>query len=98
MTFRSDSMTDEVLCSFLLPTRGTPHLTLKSLKSIIQYSSDTIPYEVLIAIDSDDKDNLAKKDAIFSIVDNPINDPVIDIVKQDTSWYNNEFTKDKFLI
>ncbi len=67
MTFRSDFMNDEVLCSFLLPTRGTPHLTIKSLKSIIQYSSDTIPYEVLIAIDSDDKESLEIINDIYEL-------------------------------
>ncbi len=51
-------MSQEVLCSFLMPTRANPELTLKSLKSIVNHSSDTITYEVLIAIDSDDKESL----------------------------------------
>ena len=51
-------MSQEVLCSFLMPTRENPELTLNSLKSIINQSSDTILYEVLIAIDSDDKESL----------------------------------------
>tara|TARA_R110002020_G_scaffold308462_2_gene524136 strand:+ start:6869 stop:8389 length:1521 start_codon:yes stop_codon:yes gene_type:complete len=59
MTFNGGYlMSKEILCSFLMPTRGNPELTLKSLKSIVTHSSNTIPYEVLIAIDSDDKENL----------------------------------------
>ena len=63
-------MSQEVLCSFLMPTRGSPNLTLKSLKSIVYQSSDTISYEVLIAIDSNDNENLNIIPQIYEIFQN----------------------------
>ena len=60
-------MSPEVLCSFLMPIRSNPNLTLKSLRSIVKQSSDTISYEVLIAIDSDDNENLNIISQIYEI-------------------------------
>lgn len=49
---------DEILVSFLMPTRDFPQETLNSLKSIIENSSDTIYYEILMALDFDDIQNI----------------------------------------
>ncbi len=51
-------MMDEILVSFLMPTRDFPQETLNSLKSIINNSSDTIYYEILMALDFDDIENI----------------------------------------
>mgnify|MGYP001266218350 CR=1 FL=1 len=80
-------MSQEVLCSFLLPTRGIPHLTFKSLKSIVGQSSDTISYEVLIAIDSDDKESLDMIPQIYELFHNTKNGTVKIIITERYHYY-----------
>ncbi len=80
-------MSQEVLCSFLLPTRGTPHLTFKSLKSIVTQSSDTIPYEVLIAIDCDDKESLNIISQIHELFHNTKNGTAKVIITERYHYY-----------
>ena len=80
-------MSQEVLCSFLMPTRGNPNLTLKSLRSIVEQSSDTISYEVLIAIDSDDNENLNIISQIYEIFQNSKKGIVTIIITQRYHYY-----------
>jgi hypothetical protein len=58
---------DEILISFLMPTRQFPNETITSLKSIINNASDTINYEVLMALDSDDEENIMLIPTIFEL-------------------------------
>ena len=51
-------MKNDKLVSFLVPVRGHPNLCMDSFRSIIENATDTIPYEVLIAIDNDDEEIL----------------------------------------
>ena len=61
---------DEILVSFLMPTRDFPQETLNSLKSIINNSSDTIYYEILMALDFDDIENINNIPQMYELFNN----------------------------
>jgi len=66
-------MKNEKLVSFLVPIRGYPDTCLESFHSIIENASDTIPYEVLIAIDNDDEECLKLIPKIYDLFTNTKN-------------------------
>ncbi len=61
------------LISFLYAIRGHPELCMESFRSIIENATDTIPYEVLIAIDNDDEKCLNLIPEIYKLFDDTIN-------------------------
>ena len=66
-------MPNDKLVSFLVPVRGHPNLCMDSFRSIIENATDTIPYEVLIAIDNDDEEILGIIPQIHELFNNTQN-------------------------